>query len=57
MIRYIPGLLGAVAAMIAFRLLTMLDFSIRMAVFLFAYLVVTITVDKALARYGTKSKK
>ena len=57
MIRYIPGLLGAIAAMIAFRLLTMLDFSMRMVIFLVAYLVVTITVDKALARYGTKSKK
>lgn len=54
MLRYIPGLLGAVAAMVAFRLLGMLDFSLRILIFLAVYLVVTIFVDKAMARYGNK---
>ena len=54
MLRYIPGLVGAVAAMVAFRLLGMLDFSLRILVFLVVYLAVTIFVDKAMGRYGKK---
>lgn len=54
MLRYIPGLVGAVAAMVAFRLLGMLDFSLRILIFFAMYLVVTIFVDKAMARYGEK---
>lgn len=54
MLRYIPGLVGAVAAMVAFRLLGMLDFSVRILVFFAVYLTVTIFVDKAMARYGKK---
>ncbi len=52
--RYIPGLVGAVAAMVAFRLLSMLDFSLRILIFFAVYLAVTIAVDKALSRYGKK---
>ena len=52
MLRYIAGLFGAVAAMIAFRLIGMLDFSLRILIFFAVYLAVTIFVDKALARYG-----
>jgi multidrug efflux pump subunit AcrB len=52
MLRYLPGLAGALAAMVAFRLLGMLEFSIRILVFFAMYLVVTILVDKAMARYG-----
>ena len=54
MLRYIAGLVGAVAAMIAFGVLVMLDFSIRILIFFAVYLAVTIFVDKALARYGKK---
>jgi hypothetical protein len=54
MLRYIPGLVGAVAAMVAFRLLGMLDFSFRILVFFVTYLAVTIFVDKAMAHYGKK---
>jgi hypothetical protein len=54
MLRYIAGTVGAVAAMIAFRLLGMLDFSFRILIFLGVYLAVTIAVDKALSRYGKK---
>ena len=54
MMRYIPGLLGALAAMFTFRLLGMLDFSFRILIFFAVYLVVTIFVDKAMARYGKK---
>jgi multidrug efflux pump subunit AcrB len=52
MLRYIPGLVGALAAMVAFRLLGMFDFSLRILVFFAVYLAVTIFVDKAMARYG-----
>ena len=54
MLRYIAGLVGAVAAMIAFRLLGILDFSLRILIFLAVYLAVTIAVDKALSRYGKR---
>ena len=54
MLRYIPGLLGALAAMVAFRLLGMLDFSFRILIFFAVYLIVTIFVDKAMARYGKR---
>ena len=54
MLRYIAGLAGAIAAMVAFRLLGMLDFSVRILIFLAVYLVVTIIVDKAFVRYGKK---
>jgi multidrug efflux pump subunit AcrB len=52
MLRYIPGLAGALAAMVAFRLLGMLDFSVRILIFFVVYLAVTIFLDKAMARYG-----
>ena len=54
MLRYIPGLLGAVAAMVSFSLLGVLDFSLRILVFFAVYLVVTIFVDKSMVRYGGK---
>ena len=54
MLRYIPGLAGAVAAMVAFRLLGVFDFSVRVLIFFVVYLAVTIFVDKAMARYGKK---
>jgi hypothetical protein len=54
MLRYIPGLIGALAAMIAFRLLGMLDFSVRILIFFTVYLLVTILVGKAMTRYGKK---
>ena len=52
MLRYIPGLAGAVAAMVSFSLLGLLDFSLRILIFFTVYLVVTIFVDKSMARYG-----
>jgi multidrug efflux pump subunit AcrB len=54
MFRYIAGLVGALAAMIAFRLLGMFDFSVRILIFFAVYLAVTIFVDKAIAGYGKK---
>lgn len=54
MLKYIPGMLGAIAAMAVFRLLIMFDLSIRFVAFFLVYLVVTIAVDKAMSRYGRK---
>jgi len=54
MLRYVSGLIGALAAMITFRLLGMLDFSVRILIFFAVYLLVTILVDKAMTRYGEK---
>ncbi|HNP62532.1 MAG TPA: hypothetical protein PKH39_01290 [Woeseiaceae bacterium] len=55
MLKYIPGLAGALAAMTVYRLLSMLEFSLRILIFFAMYLAVTIFVDKAMARYGRKS--
>ncbi|MDH4109234.1 MAG: hypothetical protein OEW35_13020 [Gammaproteobacteria bacterium] len=52
MLRYIPGLIGAIGAMIAFRLLGALDFSLRLVIFIAVYIVVTVAVDRAMMRYG-----
>jgi len=52
MLRYIPGLAGAVAALVAFHLLGVLDFTIRILIFFVVYLVVTIAIDRAMSRYG-----
>lgn len=54
MLKYIPGLVGAIVAMVAFRLLTMFDISVRILVFLAVYVAMTIVVEKAMARYGKK---
>ena len=54
MLRYIPGLVGALAAMVAFRLLSMFDFTVRSLIFFAMYLAETIFVDKAMTRYGKK---
>ncbi len=56
MLKYLPGLIGAIAAMAAFRLLTMMDFSVRVLVFIGVYLLVTVSVDIAMARYGKHNK-
>ena len=55
MLKYIPGLVGAVAAMLAYRVLTVLDFSVRVLIFFIVYLVVTVIVDKSMSRYGKKN--
>jgi hypothetical protein len=52
MLRYLPGLIGAIAAMTAFQLLTRADFSVRVLVFIVVYLLATVCVDNAMARYG-----
>lgn len=52
MLRYIPGLVGAIGAMVAFRLIGTLDFSLRLLIFIVVYLAVTIAVDRAMMRYG-----
>lgn len=52
MLKYLPGLIGAIAAMATFRLLAMLDSSVRVLIFIVVYLLVTVSVDIAMARYG-----
>ena len=52
MLRYLSGLIGAIAAMTAFQLLTRADFSVRVLVFIVVYLLATVSVDIAMARYG-----
>jgi len=52
MLRYVPGLVGAVAALVAFWMLGVLDFTIRILIFFAVYLVVTIAIDRAMSRYG-----
>ncbi len=53
MLKYIPGFIGATAAMTAFRFLPMVDpLWVRFAIFGAVYLIVTIAVDRAFTNYG-----
>lgn len=56
MLKYLPGLIGAIAAMIAFRLLALMGLSVRVLIFIGVYLLVTVAVDIAMSRYGKKKK-
>lgn len=53
MLKYIPGIIGATAAMTAFRFLAMIDtLWVRFVIFMAVYVAVTILVDRTLANYG-----
>ena len=56
MLRFVPGIIGAVAAMIAFWSLGVFDFSWRALAFFVVYIVVTVAVDTGMSRYGRKPK-
>ena len=54
MLKYVPGTVAAIAAFAAIRITPWLQsFWLEGLVFLTAYLVVAVSVDKALTRYGT----
>jgi len=53
MLRYIPGLAGALAAFVALKLVGLVgSLGIQLLVFLATYGVVFFAVDSALTRYG-----
>ncbi len=53
MLKYVPGIIGATAAMTVFRFLSMIDpLWLRFVIFGGVYVAVTILVDKWLANYG-----
>jgi hypothetical protein len=55
MLKYVPGIIGATAAMTAFRFLVMIDpLWVRFVVFGAVYVGVTIFIDRALSNYGKK---
>ena len=55
MLKYIPGVIGALAGFITLLFVRWLDnWSLEFAAFIAAYLFVTISLDKALVSYGNK---
>jgi len=58
MLKYIPGILGAVAGFITLQLTSWFNnWSYEIAVFIAVYLFVTVSLDMALVRYGKTSVK
>lgn len=55
MLRFVPGLLGAVAAFVVLRLLSWVgSLTFELLVFLGTYAAVAVSVDAALKRYGSR---
>jgi hypothetical protein len=55
-VRYLPGLIGAVAAFVALKVLILLGFAslgFEILGFFVVYLVVTVLADKAMRAYST----
>lgn len=53
MIRFLPGLVGALVAFVAAKLAALLDSApVEVSVFVIAYAVVTYAVDASMRRYG-----
>lgn len=58
-VRYLPGLIGAVAAFVALKLLILLGVSslgFEILAFFVVYLVVTVLTDKAMRAYRTSGR-
>jgi membrane protein implicated in regulation of membrane protease activity len=58
-IRYLPGLIGAVAGFVALKLLILLGFAslgFEILAFFVVYLVVTVLADKAMRAYRTSER-
>lgn len=55
MLRFVPGLLGAIAAFVVLKLLSWVgSLSLELLVFLGTYAAVAVSVDTALKRYGRR---
>jgi len=60
MLKYIPGLIGAIAAYLGLKFIGWvagLSFGVQIVVFLVIYFVVAFSVDKAMSQYGGGSLK
>lgn len=60
MLKYIPGLVGAIAAYLGLKFISWiagLSFGVQIVVFLVIYFVVAFFVDKAMSQYGGGSLK
>jgi membrane protein implicated in regulation of membrane protease activity len=56
-LQYVPGVVGAIAGFVNLQFTGWLNnWSLEFVVFIVVYLLVTISLDKAMARYGRKSK-
>ena len=54
-LKYIPGLVGALTGFVTLQFIGWLDnWSLELAAFLGAYLFITVSLDKALVAYGNK---
>ena len=57
MLRHVPGIVAALAAFIALKLVSLVgSLALQFLVFFAVYLAVSFSVDAALTRYGQRSK-
>ena len=55
-LKYIPGVLGAITSFVTLQFIGWFDnWSLELAAYIIVYLFVTVSLDKALVRYGAKS--
>lgn len=52
MLRYVPGLVGALAAFTVLKLVGWMAFGYRLGTFLATYVIVAVAIDQAMRRYG-----
>ena len=55
-LRYVPGVVAAMVAFVATKLVAWTELGFEFRVFLTAYLVVVLSVDRGMKRYGTRSE-
>jgi len=54
LLKYIPGLLGAIGGFVTLQFVSWVEnWSLEIAAFIAVYLFVTVSLDKALVRYGS----
>ncbi|MDX1432025.1 MAG: hypothetical protein R3286_06210 [Gammaproteobacteria bacterium] len=51
-LRYVPGLAGALVAFAVLKLSGWMDFGLELGAFLAAYLIITLAIDHAMRHYG-----
>ncbi len=54
-LQYVPGVVAATVAYVATKIVAWTEIGFELGVFLGAYLVMVVSVDRAMKRYGTRN--
>ena len=54
-LRYVPGVVAAMFAFVATKLVAWTEIGFEFGVFIAAYLVMVVSVDRGMKRYGTRN--